>query len=149
MIKCKKKFHNKKIKHSIGGSRNVYKLLNYLKGIINTSSKTKYSVKGSSGNVLSDKLTTKNIFNAFFFSIGLHLAHQITKIEFDQLFSEPCYCIHFNLFAIVPFLEKLTELSFISGCFPTALAQAVVYHLYKAGYNLDISSYRPISLLVT
>ena len=52
-------------------------------------------------------------------------------------------------FAIVPFLKKLIELSFKSGCFPTALAQAVVYPLYKAGSKLDVSNYRPISLLVT
>ena len=52
-------------------------------------------------------------------------------------------------FAIVPFLKKLIELSFKSGCFPTTLAQAVVYPLYKAGSKLDVSNYRPISLLVT
>ena len=52
-------------------------------------------------------------------------------------------------FAIVPFLKKLIELSFKVGCFPTALVQAVVYPLYKAGSKLDVSNYRPISLLVT
>ena len=52
-------------------------------------------------------------------------------------------------FTIVPFLKKLIELSFKSGCFPTALTQAVVYPLYKAGSKLDVSNYRPISLLVT
>ena len=52
-------------------------------------------------------------------------------------------------FTIVPFLKKLIELSFKSGCFPTAQAQAVVYHLYKAGSKLDVSNYRPISLLAT
>ena len=52
-------------------------------------------------------------------------------------------------FAFVPFLKKLIELSFKSECFPTALAQAVVYPLYKVGSKLDVSNYRPISLLVT
>ena len=52
-------------------------------------------------------------------------------------------------FAIVCFLKKHVELSFNSECFPTALAQAVVYLLYKAGSKLDVSNYRPISLLVT
>ena len=51
--------------------------------------------------------------------------------------------------ANVPFLKKLIELFFKSGCFPTALAQAVVYSLYKARFKLDVSNYRPISLLVT
>ena len=52
-------------------------------------------------------------------------------------------------FAIFPFLKKRIELSFKSGCFPTALTQAEVYPLYKAGLKLDVSNYRPISLLVT
>ena len=52
-------------------------------------------------------------------------------------------------FAINPFLKKLIEISFKSGCFPTALAQAVVYLLYKAGSKLDVSNYWPISFFVT
>ena len=52
-------------------------------------------------------------------------------------------------FAIVPFLKNFIQLFFKSGCFPTALAQAVVYPLYKAGSELDVSNYRPKSVLVT
>ena len=151
-------------------------------GITNTSSRTIFSVNGSSGDVVSDKLAVANEFNDFFSSIGSHLANQIPKLESDQFYSEPRLCMRLNLiteyevevifltlqnklssgidgisnliakassFAIVPFLKKLIELSFKSGCFPTALAQAVVYPLYKAGPKLDVSNYRPISLLVT
>ena len=52
-------------------------------------------------------------------------------------------------FAIVLFLKKLVELSFESGCFLTAVAQAVVYPLYKAGSKMDVSNYRPIAHIVT
>ena len=38
-------------------------------------------------------------------------------------------------------LKNFIELSFKSGCFPTALAQAVVYLLYKAGSKLNFSNY--------
>ena len=121
-----------------------------------------------------------NELNDFFSSIGSHLANQIPKLESNQFYSEPRFCMRLNSiteyevifstlqnklssgidgisnlvakassFAIVPFLKKLNELSLKSGCFPTALGQAVVYPLYKAGLKLDVSNYRPISLLVT
>ena len=180
--KRKKKFYCKKIKICIGDSRKVYKLLNDLKGITNTSSRTIVSVHGKSGDVNSDKLAVANEFEDFFSSIGSHLANQIPKLESDQLYSEPRFCKRLNSitecevevifsalqnklssgkdgisnliaqaksFAIVPFLKKLIELSFKSQCFPTALAQAVVYPLYKAGSKLDVSNNRPILLLVT
>ena len=52
-------------------------------------------------------------------------------------------------FAIVPILRQLIEVSFKSGHFPICLARAVVYPLYKEGSKLDVTNYRPISLLVT
>ena len=70
----KKKFYCNKFKNCIGDSRKLYKLLNDLKGITNTSIRSIVSVNGSSGDVVSDRLAVANEFNDFFSSIGSLLA---------------------------------------------------------------------------
>ena len=63
----KKKFYYNKLKNCIGASREVHKLLNDFKRITNTSSRTKISLNGNSGDVVSDKPAIANEFNDFFF----------------------------------------------------------------------------------
>ena len=67
----KKKFYYKKLKNCIGASRKVYKLLNDFKNITNTSRKTKVSLNGSSGDVVSDKLAIANEFNDIFLLLAV------------------------------------------------------------------------------
>ena len=165
----------------VGDSRQIYKILNNLRGNTNTSKKI-VSINSISGNCITDESAIANEFNAHFSSIGINLAKNIPNQGITQSFDTPNFCM-FNFpvtesevhiiisnlqnkassgvdgisnlvlkaspFAIVPILRQLIEVSFKSGHFPICLARAVVYPLYKEGSKLDVTNYRPISLLVT
>ena len=52
-------------------------------------------------------------------------------------------CIHFIAFP----LTHIVNSSLQTGCFPHSLKIAKIYPLYKSGDKIDISNYRPISIL--
>ena len=179
--KYKKHYYYDKFSKCIGDSRQIYKILNNLREITNTSKKI-VSINSISGNCITDESAIANEFNAHFSSIGINLAKNIPNQGITQSFDTPNFCM-FNFpvtesevhiiisnlqnkassgvdgisnlvlkaspFAIVPILRQLIEVSFKSGHFPICLARAVVYPLYKEVSKLDVTNYRPISLLVT
>ena len=69
--KLKIKFHYNKFKNCIGDSRKAYKLLNDLKGITNTLTRTIVSVNGSSGDIVSEKPAIAIEFNYFFLLLAV------------------------------------------------------------------------------
>ena len=171
--KSKKHFYTEKFKYCIGDSRQVYKLLNDIKGSNN-------STKVAALNKCTDSSEIAHKFNEYFTGIANELRKSLPNapcsteletvqhsmflrkvsmaevleilISFENKSSSGddnvnMIIVKKSASVIAPYLELLINCSFAQGVFPSDLKQAKVIPLHKGGSRLDEKNYRPISLI--
>ena len=173
MKKSKKQFYTENFKYCIGDSRQVYKLLNDIKGSNNNT-------KIAALNNCKDSSEIAHKFNEYFTGIANELRKSLpyapcsTELEtvrqsmfqrevsmaelleilisFDNKSSSGddnvnMIIVKKSATVIAPYLELLINCSFAQGVFPSDLTQIKVIPRRKGGSRLDENNYRPFSLL--
>ena len=166
--KSKKHFYTEKFKYCIWDSRQVYKLLNYIKGSNNNTKIAALNCRDSSeiAHKFNEYFTGnanelwKSLPNAPCSTELETVQHPVFQrkvsmaevleilISFDNKSSSGDDNVNMivkkSATVIAPYLELLIKFSFAQGVFPSDLKQAKVIPLHKGGSRLDENNYRPI-----
>ncbi|KAK9688347.1 Reverse transcriptase (RNA-dependent DNA polymerase) [Popillia japonica] len=158
IVDVKSNYYRAKLNNSSNKTKTLWKVVNDKRKPSHVNKAQKFNIN-KNGILIDEPGEVSNEFGSYFSTVaGALVDSQLSAVDSSSsaVICDPCPSFLFSSFLLKNIIYELAEhlaylinSSFAEGRFPDSWKTATVVPIYKRGSQVDVASYRPISILST